>query len=226
MCNSVCTLFKLLKQQDDSGVFLVYMEGVPGAIRQCIPRTHRRGEVLIMRRLMKRPCHHMGFPVSLVLATSRRQQQWVTAYNKKDSVYKFVRQLLALPFLPPEHIEETFLRLDGRAPEVLAPVMDYMCTGRGSVLPSSRSITGVCSWHPSGQTMMWRGVTTAWTPVLPLGDRFLSTIFCSSCTGKQPASQFRWKWCLKARYRGTKGRGPYRWKVVCFSSGMTIARDQ
>lgn len=110
-----------------------------------------------------------------------------TAYNKKDSVYKFVRQLLALLFLLPEHIEETFLRLDGRAPEVLAPVMDYMCTGRGSVLPSSRFITGVYSWHPSGQTMMWRGVTTAWTPVLPLGDRFLSTIFCSSCTGKQPA---------------------------------------
>lgn len=79
MCNSVCTLFKLLKQQDASGVFLVYMEGVPGAIRQCIPRTHRRGEVLIMRRLMKRPCHHMGFPVSLVLATSRRQQQWVVS---------------------------------------------------------------------------------------------------------------------------------------------------
>ncbi|XP_065928484.1 uncharacterized protein [Magallana gigas] len=28
--------------------------------------------------------------------------------------------------LPPEHIEETFLRLDGRAPEVLAPVMDFV----------------------------------------------------------------------------------------------------
>nr|XP_034315216.1 uncharacterized protein LOC117685079 [Crassostrea gigas] len=53
-----------------------------------------------MRRLMKRPCQHMGFPMSPFLATSRRQQQWV--------------------------FEETFLRLDGRAPEVLAPVMDYV----------------------------------------------------------------------------------------------------
>ncbi|XP_034327236.2 uncharacterized protein [Magallana gigas] len=53
-----------------------------------------------MRRLMKRHCQHMGFPMSPFLATSRRQQQWV--------------------------FEETFLRLDGRAPEVLAPVMDYV----------------------------------------------------------------------------------------------------
>ncbi|XP_065935337.1 uncharacterized protein [Magallana gigas] len=49
-----------------------------------------------------------------------------TAYKKKNSVYKFVRQLLALPFPPPEHIEENFLLLDGRAPEVLAPVVDYV----------------------------------------------------------------------------------------------------
>ncbi|XP_062570593.1 uncharacterized protein LOC134264364 [Saccostrea cucullata] len=50
----------------------------------------------------------------------------MTAYNKKDKVFRFVRQLLALPFLPPEHIEDAFHRLDGRAPEVLAPVMDYV----------------------------------------------------------------------------------------------------
>nr|XP_034325179.1 uncharacterized protein LOC105349049 [Crassostrea gigas] len=53
-----------------------------------------------MRRLMKRPCQHMGFPMSPLFATSRRQHQWV--------------------------FEETFLRLDGRAPEFLAPVMDYV----------------------------------------------------------------------------------------------------
>ncbi|XP_078326026.1 uncharacterized protein LOC144622863 [Crassostrea virginica] len=49
-----------------------------------------------------------------------------TAYNQKDNVFKFVRKLLALPFLPPEHIQETFERLDDRAPEALAPVMDYV----------------------------------------------------------------------------------------------------
>lgn len=74
--------FKLLRQQDDIGVFLVCMEGVPGAIRQCISRTRGSREVLIMRRLRKRPCQHVCFPLSLVLETSRRQQQWVTAQYK------------------------------------------------------------------------------------------------------------------------------------------------
>ena len=41
-------------------------------------------------------------------------------------MFKFVRKLFALPFLPPEHIQETFECLDDRAPEALAPVMDYV----------------------------------------------------------------------------------------------------
>eukprot|EP00105_Crassostrea_gigas_P033585 XP_011457017.1 PREDICTED: uncharacterized protein LOC105349049 [Crassostrea gigas] len=53
-----------------------------------------------MRRLMKRPCQHIGFPMSPLFATSRRQHQWV--------------------------FEETFLRLDERAPQFLAPLMDYV----------------------------------------------------------------------------------------------------
>ena len=36
-----------------------------------------------------------------------------------DSLFKFVRKLLALPFLPPEHIQETFQRLDEEAPRPL-----------------------------------------------------------------------------------------------------------
>ena len=45
---------------------------------------------------------------------------------RKESVFKLVRKLLALLFLPPEHIQETFQRLDDGAPEALAPVMDYV----------------------------------------------------------------------------------------------------
>ena len=41
-------------------------------------------------------------------------------------MFKLVRKLLALLFLPPEHIQETFQRLDDGAPEALAPVMDYV----------------------------------------------------------------------------------------------------
>ena len=35
-----------------------------------------------------------------------------TAYNQRDPVHSFLRQLMALPFLPAEHITDTFLRLD------------------------------------------------------------------------------------------------------------------
>ncbi|XP_052063996.1 uncharacterized protein LOC127704147 [Mytilus californianus] len=49
-----------------------------------------------------------------------------TAYNQKDSVYTFLRQLMALPFLPPEHITDTFLQLDARAPQAIVPVMNYV----------------------------------------------------------------------------------------------------
>ncbi|XP_062589819.1 uncharacterized protein LOC134251427 [Saccostrea cucullata] len=36
------------------------------------------------------------------------------AYNEKGGVHRFVRQVMALPFLPPEHIEPMFHQLDQR----------------------------------------------------------------------------------------------------------------
>ena len=37
------------------------------------------------------------------------------AYNQKDSVHKFIRKLLVLPFLPPEHIPAAFQKLQEKA---------------------------------------------------------------------------------------------------------------
>lgn len=37
------------------------------------------------------------------------------AYNQKDSVHKFIRKLLALPFLPAEHIPAAFQKLQEKA---------------------------------------------------------------------------------------------------------------
>ena len=37
------------------------------------------------------------------------------AYSKRDSVYSYIRQLLALPFLPPNHVQPTFRNLEQRA---------------------------------------------------------------------------------------------------------------
>lgn len=49
------------------------------------------------------------------------------AYNERGDVFSFVRQVLALPFLPPEHVEETFHHLDRKANnDQLDSLMDYV----------------------------------------------------------------------------------------------------
>ncbi|XP_062614650.1 uncharacterized protein LOC134276409 [Saccostrea cucullata] len=65
---------------------------------------------------------------------------------------------MSLPFLPPEHIEDTFDRLDARAPEQLQPIMDYVYHTwiRSAVFPidnwtvfmtSVRTNNDVEGWH-------------------------------------------------------------------------------
>ncbi|XP_078326514.1 uncharacterized protein LOC144622949 isoform X1 [Crassostrea virginica] len=49
------------------------------------------------------------------------------AYNEKGDVHRFLRQVMALPFLPPEHIEPVFHQLDQRArTNELAAFMGYV----------------------------------------------------------------------------------------------------
>ncbi|CAC5397976.1 unnamed protein product [Mytilus coruscus] len=51
----------------------------------------------------------------------------VSAYKKKDTVYTYLRQVMALPFLPPEHIPDTFRQLDEKADHPgVQKVMDYI----------------------------------------------------------------------------------------------------
>jgi hypothetical protein len=50
-----------------------------------------------------------------------------TAYNQRDPVHSFLRQLMALPFLPAEHITDTFLRLETRnSNHAVQHVLDYI----------------------------------------------------------------------------------------------------
>jgi hypothetical protein len=49
-----------------------------------------------------------------------------SAYNKKGDVFTFFRQLMCLPFLPMEHIEDMFHHLDSRATEEMDEVMAYV----------------------------------------------------------------------------------------------------
>ncbi|CAG2237877.1 unnamed protein product [Mytilus edulis] len=55
-----------------------------------------------------RPCHPR---LCVPLDTSHLEEDtrtWFAAYYQKDTVYKFVKNLMALPFLPAEHIPTTF----------------------------------------------------------------------------------------------------------------------
>ena len=49
------------------------------------------------------------------------------AYNEKGDVHRFLTHVMALPFLPPEHIEPVFHQLDQRArTNELAAFMGYV----------------------------------------------------------------------------------------------------
>ena len=50
-----------------------------------------------------------------------------TAYRERGPIYNYVRQLLALPFLPPGHIRDTFFNLKGKAnSEMLKSFVEYI----------------------------------------------------------------------------------------------------
>ena len=53
-----------------------------------------------------------------------------TAYNKKDTVYTYLRHMMALPFLPSEHIPDTFNRLKEKATnqdnQAIQDVLNYV----------------------------------------------------------------------------------------------------
>ncbi|CAG2211533.1 unnamed protein product [Mytilus edulis] len=87
-----------------------------------------------------------------------------SAYNKKDAVYTYLRQVMALPFLPPEHIPDTFRQLDEKADHPgVQKVMDYIYKTwiRNSVfdidywcvfMSSIRTNNDVEGWHNSVNT--------------------------------------------------------------------------
>ncbi|KAL5015438.1 hypothetical protein ScPMuIL_009708 [Solemya velum] len=53
--------------------------------------------------------------------------QTKTAYNERDSVYKFLRKVFALPLLPAEHILPTFTKLEEKATnDRIKDVMTYI----------------------------------------------------------------------------------------------------
>eukprot|EP00794_Sanderia_malayensis_P010818 gene10818-biopygen8648 len=61
-------------------------------------------------------------------AVWRKVQQigFQSMYKENPAVHAFFRKILALPFLPFEHIAETFAVLEGRATNLFLPLLDYV----------------------------------------------------------------------------------------------------
>ena len=69
-----------------------------------------------------------------------------SAYQKSGAVHEFLRQVLALPFLPAEHIPGALDNLDQRATTLVRPVMDYL-----RATWSENPMWPVDSWSVFGQ---------------------------------------------------------------------------
>jgi hypothetical protein len=71
-------------------------------------------------------------------------------------VYSFLRLVMVLPFLPHEHIRDAFLDLDDKAPDSVAPVMDYVYITwiRNNMYPIRNSIF-MCSIRTNNDVEGW-----------------------------------------------------------------------
>ncbi|VDH95789.1 Hypothetical predicted protein [Mytilus galloprovincialis] len=89
--------------------------------------NHPWEQLFSIHAFVKSGYHMKQIPlVFCVMSGKSKKDYYQTASNQKDSVYTFLRQLMALPFLPSEHITDTFLQLDARAPQAIVPVMNYV----------------------------------------------------------------------------------------------------
>ena len=72
-------------------------------------------------------------------------------------MYSFLRLVMALPFLPHEHISDAFLDLDDKAPDSVVPVMDYVYNTwiRNNVYPIRNWSIFMCSMRTNNDVEGW-----------------------------------------------------------------------
>ena len=83
------------------------------AVREVFPDARLKGCVFHWVQAVWRNVQHYGLVVS---------------YRENEAVHKYIRQLMALPFLPAAHIQETFENLRPHAERLpqLVSLVDYI----------------------------------------------------------------------------------------------------
>lgn len=69
---------------------------------------------------------------------------------KKDSTYKYIKKLLALPLFPWEHISSTFEKLQSKASDQLQPLTYYV----------KETWMDGALWHPEDLSVYGQSVQT------------------------------------------------------------------
>ena len=114
--------------------FLLFLIGAWQGIREVFPDVSIKGCVFHWTQAVWRHVQEYGL---------------VRTYRERQAVYWYIRQLLALPFLPATHIRETFDALRVRAnTDPLMRLVDYI--DRQWML---NSVFDVPSWSVYGQSV-------------------------------------------------------------------------
>lgn len=129
------------------------------------------------------------------------------AYNERGVVFLFIRQVLALPFLPPEHVEETFHHLDRKANnDQLDSLLEYVWRQwiRNPTFPVKNWSVFMLSVRTNNAL---KGGTTGSIAELIARVKFRSTFSLWNFTVKQTTFPWLPDYCQKERWRGSTGRG-------------------
>jgi len=102
-----------------------------------------------------------------------------TAYQSDDAVYRYLRKLLALPFLPADSITTVFgqLEADATTPKLIQVPATF--GPPGSMIASGCQPSGPCSGNQSARTMIARAGTTV-SIIVPNAATWIC-IYCSRC---------------------------------------------
>ena len=99
---------------------------------------------------------------------------------KSDRVHKFIKQLMALPYLPKEHIRSSFNRLHLTVPVSARPLRRLMSYIKSTWITNSKF--PVNTWSLFGQSVMTNNDVEGWHQRLNKGTK--PSVVCDDQTSK------------------------------------------